>query len=69
MNTATPSLSAIVLAGGLSSRMGQDKALIEINQVPLLAHICRIAQQCADPVYVQSSSSPKFNVQTSPMAH
>jgi molybdenum cofactor guanylyltransferase len=52
MNTATPTLSAIVLAGGLSSRMGRDKALIEVNQVPLLAHICRIAQQCADPVYV-----------------
>jgi molybdenum cofactor guanylyltransferase len=32
--------------------MGRDKALIEVNQVPLLAHICRIAQQCADPVYV-----------------
>ena len=45
-------LSAIVLAGGLSSRMGQDKALIEIDQVPLLSKICQVALQCADPVYV-----------------
>jgi molybdenum cofactor guanylyltransferase len=45
-------LSAIVLAGGLSSRMGQDKALIEVDHVPLLCKICQIAQQCADPVYV-----------------
>jgi molybdenum cofactor guanylyltransferase len=47
-----PSLSAIVLAGGLSSRMGQDKALLTINRLPLLAQICQIAQQCAAPVYV-----------------
>jgi molybdenum cofactor guanylyltransferase len=51
-NSPNPQLSAIVLAGGLSSRMGQDKALIEINQVPLLSKICQIALQCADPVYV-----------------
>jgi molybdenum cofactor guanylyltransferase len=52
MNTASPTLSAIVLAGGLSSRMGQDKALLPIEGVPLLAQTCRIAQQIADPVYV-----------------
>jgi molybdopterin-guanine dinucleotide biosynthesis protein A len=45
-------LSAIVLAGGLSSRMGQDKALIEVDHVPLLRKICQIAQHCADLVYV-----------------
>lgn len=32
--------------------MGQDKALIEIDQVPLLDKICQIALQCADSVYV-----------------
>ncbi len=52
MNNLPTQLSAIVLAGGLSSRMGQDKALIEIDQVPLLDKICQIALQCADSVYV-----------------
>jgi molybdopterin-guanine dinucleotide biosynthesis protein A len=30
-----PSLSAIVLAAGLSTRMGRDKALLEVNGTPL----------------------------------
>lgn len=46
------SISAIVLAGGQSSRMGQDKALILIDGVPLLQRICNIAQQCTNQVYV-----------------
>ncbi|MGH2415751.1 MAG: molybdenum cofactor guanylyltransferase [Microcystaceae cyanobacterium] len=45
-------LSSIVLAGGKSSRMGRDKALILIQGVPLLQLVCRIAESCADTVYV-----------------
>ncbi|MBW4451417.1 MAG: molybdenum cofactor guanylyltransferase [Nostoc indistinguendum CM1-VF10] len=45
-------LTAIVLAGGKSSRMGQDKALIPIQGVPLLQRVCGIAQSCADVIYV-----------------
>ena len=48
----TISLSAIVLAGGQSSRMGQDKALISLQGVPLLRQICDIALSCASEVYV-----------------
>ncbi|MDZ7957285.1 MAG: molybdenum cofactor guanylyltransferase [Aulosira sp. DedQUE10] len=45
-------LTAIVLAGGQSSRMGEDKALIPIQGIPLLQRVCSIAQACADTVYV-----------------
>lgn len=55
-----PPLSAIVLAGGQSSRMGQDKALILINEVPLLRRTCEIALQCADPVWVVTSRSENY---------
>ena len=48
----TSSFSAIVLAGGQSSRMGQDKALIALEGVPLLRQVCEVALNCASCVYV-----------------
>ncbi|HYW21340.1 MAG TPA: molybdenum cofactor guanylyltransferase [Nodularia sp. (in: cyanobacteria)] len=45
-------LSAIVLAGGKSSRMGEDKALISIGEMPLLQLVCSIAADCTNHVYV-----------------
>jgi len=48
-------LSVIVLAGGQSLRMGQDKALILVNEVPLLQRTCEIGLQCASTVLVVTS--------------
>lgn len=45
-------LTAIVLAGGRSSRMGQDKALLTIQGIPLLQLVCDIAIALCNPVYV-----------------
>lgn len=47
-----PTLAAIVLAGGKSQRMGQDKALISVNGVPLLYQVCQAALHCTPNVYV-----------------
>lgn len=49
------SLAAIVLAGGQSSRMGQDKALIPVQGVPLLRRTCDVAARCSSQVYVVTS--------------
>ncbi len=46
------SLTAIVLAGGQSSRMGQDKALIALQGVPLLRQVCEVALSCTSEVCV-----------------
>lgn len=56
----SPSLSAIVLAGGQSSRMGRDKALIVLEGVPLLRRVCDVALNCAREVYVVTSSPDRY---------
>ncbi|WP_016952574.1 molybdenum cofactor guanylyltransferase [Anabaena sp. PCC 7108] len=45
-------LTAIVLAGGKSSRMGEDKALIPIQGIPLLQRVCNVAKSCTDTIYI-----------------
>ena len=62
----TNHLTAIVLAGGKSSRMGRDKALIPIQGVPLLQLICQIAASCADTVYVVTPWQERYQHLLSP---
>ncbi|MDJ0843197.1 molybdenum cofactor guanylyltransferase [Crocosphaera sp.] len=50
--TCELNLSAIILAGGYSSRMGTDKALIEIQGAPLLQRTATLIQAYADSVYI-----------------
>jgi len=51
--TDRPPTSAIVLAGGRSRRLGQDKALLDLGQGPLLVHTVALASQlCPDVVVV-----------------
>lgn len=45
-------ITAIILAGGKSSRMGQDKAMLSVDGVPLLLRVYQVASSCADTVYV-----------------
>lgn len=54
------SVSTLILAGGKSSRMGQDKALLEFKGKPLLLKIYDLAQQCTDLVYVVTPFRDKY---------
>jgi len=52
--------SAIILAGGLSKRLGQDKGLIKLAGKPLLVHVLdRISGVIDEIVVVVSSESQK----------
>ena len=46
------SLNAIVLCGGRSSRMGQDKGALPFGNETMLQRICRLASEAADPVMI-----------------
>jgi molybdenum cofactor guanylyltransferase len=59
-------LSAIVLAGGKSSRMGQDKALLPVQGEPLLQRVCQIAAGCADTVYIVTPWPERYQHLTLP---
>ncbi len=53
-------LEAIVLAGGKSSRMGTDKALIKVGDVSLLQQVCLLAQAVATTVYLVTPWREKY---------
>ncbi len=53
-------VAALILAGGKSSRMGQDKALIDFAGQPLLKRVCQVAACCCSSVYVLTSWPERY---------
>jgi molybdopterin-guanine dinucleotide biosynthesis protein A len=52
----------IVLSGGKSSRMGEDKALLEIDGETLLSRTCRIGLAISDQVVVVAKSHEQYDL-------
>jgi molybdopterin-guanine dinucleotide biosynthesis protein A len=50
-------ISAIILAGGKSSRMGSDKGLLELNGKKMIQHVIEIIQKITDDIIIVSNSS------------
>ncbi len=46
--------------------MGQDKALIPIQGVPMLQLVCRVAESCADTVYIVTPWQERYEHLVSP---
>lgn len=51
----TVNLSAFILAGGKSSRMGRDKALLSLHGQTLLDHARQLGRAVTDKIYVVGS--------------
>lgn len=52
MNTA---ITAIILAGGKSSRMGQNKALVKFKGLPLIQHAYNAIRPVSDEILISSN--------------
>ncbi len=53
-------LVALILAGGKSSRMGEDKALIPWQNIPMLKRVYQVANKCAEKVYIITPWPEKY---------
>lgn len=53
------SVSAAIMAGGRSKRMGQDKAWIELDGEPLITRVAAVLAQVADEVIVVANE-PRY---------
>ncbi len=54
------SVTGILLAGGRSSRMGEDKALIELAGESVIARILRQLRDCCDDAYIVGDRPDRF---------
>ncbi len=62
MNKLEYPVSAIVLAGGQSHRMGRDKALIEFQGKPIIAHVLDTLRELSDDVRIVANHSDRFSL-------
>jgi molybdenum cofactor guanylyltransferase len=61
MNERQSSVSAIIQAGGQSRRMGRDKALIDYQGRPIIAHVINTLRALTDDVVVVSNRSDLYS--------
>jgi molybdenum cofactor guanylyltransferase len=54
-------LSAIIQAGGQSRRMGRDKALIDFQGQPIIAHVIETLRALSDDIVIVSNRSDLYS--------
>lgn len=61
MTDMSSSVSAIIQAGGQSRRMGRDKALIDYQGRPIIAHVIDTLRALSDDIVVVSNRSDLYS--------
>lgn len=60
MGETSSTVSGIILAGGQSRRMGRDKALIDFQGKPIIAHVIATLRELTNDVLVVSNRSDAY---------
>lgn len=58
--TPRPACSVLILAGGASSRMGQNKALAPFLGKPLIERVLAVARQLTDDILLVANDAPTY---------
>lgn len=56
----TPSVTGVILAGGKSRRMGQNKALLQLGDSPLIAHVIRRMHLVTDEILLITNTPTEY---------
>lgn len=60
MNSHIHDITAVILVGGKSRRMGQDKAFLEIDGLPLIERLIQTLQSCFDQLLLVGDRPERF---------
>jgi len=60
MSSRFPAITAVMLVGGKSRRMGQDKAFLEVDGLPLIERLIQTLQGCFDQLLLVGDRPERF---------
>ena len=67
MKTTNTPVTGVILAGGRSRRMGQNKALMRLGDEPLIAHVIRQMESVTDELLLITNEPNPYTVLGLPM--
>lgn len=67
LTAARSKYCAAILAGGKSSRMGENKALVEVNGKPMIAHVVEAVESITSRVMIISNAAETYSFLNHPV--